>query len=101
MVFEQSNVRVRLMERTDFQALWELYTPEIFEHMLMKVETFEQLSVYLESGLGKPNILSFAVEDMETFQVVGTTRIYAIDEANKSCEIGSTFYAETAQRTHV
>jgi RimJ/RimL family protein N-acetyltransferase len=101
MVFEQSNVRTRLMERTDFQALWELYTPGIFEHMLTKVETFEQLTAWLESGLGKPDVLSFVVENLETSQVIGTTRIYAIDKRNKSCEIGSTFYAEPAQRTHV
>lgn len=101
MVLEQFNVRLRLMEKEDFQTLWELYTPEIFEHMLNKVETFGQLSAWLEAGLGKSNVLSFVVEDMNTSQVIGTTRIYAIDETNKSCEIGSTFYAEAVQRTHV
>jgi RimJ/RimL family protein N-acetyltransferase len=89
------------MKRKDFRPLWELYTPEIFEHMLKKVETFEQLASWRESGLGKQNIFSFVVENMETDQVVGTTRIYAIDEKNKSCEIGSTFYAKSVQRTHV
>ncbi|PSL40236.1 RimJ/RimL family protein N-acetyltransferase [Planomicrobium soli] len=101
MILEQSNVRLRLMEKEDFQSLWDLYTPEIFEHMLTKVETFEQLVNWLESGLGKPDVFSFVVESMETSQVIGTTRIYAIDKKNKSCEIGSTFYAESAQRTHV
>ncbi|TWT24922.1 GNAT family N-acetyltransferase [Planomicrobium sp. CPCC 101110] len=101
MLLEQSNVRLRLMNRKDFASLWELYTPGIFEHMLTKIETFEQLTAWLEQGLGKPDVLSFAVENMETSQVIGTTRIYAIDEKNRSCEIGSTFYAEPAQRTHV
>lgn len=101
MILEQSNVRLRLMKKEDFQSLWNLYTPEIFEHMLTKIETFEQLVAWLESGLGKPEVFSFVVENMETLQVIGTTRIYAIDEKNKSCEIGSTFYAESVQRTHV
>ncbi|MGI2328461.1 GNAT family N-acetyltransferase [Planococcus sp. YIM B11945] len=100
MRLEQSGIRLRLMEKTDFQALWALYTPNIFEHMLTKVETFEELSLWLEAGLGKPNVLAFVVEDSEG-TIIGTTRIYSIDEANKSCEIGSTFYAEAAQRTHV
>lgn len=101
MEWKSMNIRLRLLERKDFQALWELYTPEIFEHMLTKVETFEQLSAWLEAGLGKDNILSFIVEDAKTAEVLGTTRIYGIDQANKSCEIGSTFYAESVQRTHV
>ncbi|MDN7243030.1 GNAT family protein [Planococcus sp. N028] len=101
MILEQSNVRLRLMEREDFQTLWALYAPEIFEHMLIKVETFKQLSAWLEAGLGKTDVLSFVVEVKDTSQVIGTTRMYAIDNTNKSCEIGSTFYTESVQRTHV
>lgn len=101
MIIEQRNVRLRLLKREDFEALWNLYTPGIFEHMLTKVESFEQLSVWLESGLNQSNVLIFAVEEPESGEIIGTTRIYAIDEANRSCEIGSTFYAESAQRTHV
>ena len=78
-ILEQSNVRLRMMKKEDFQFLWRLYTPGIFEHMLVRVETFEQLSAWLETGLDKTNVLSFAVEDMATSQVIGTTRIYAID----------------------
>lgn len=94
MIIEQAGVRLRLLKREDFEALWDLYTPGIFEHMLTKVETFEQLSSWLEAGLNQSNVLLFAVEQPDTGKVVGTTRIYGIDEANKSCEIGSTFYAE-------
>lgn len=94
MIIEQPGVRLRLLKREDFGALWELYTPGIFEHMLTKVATFEQLSEWLEAGLNQANVLLFAVEQPGTGKVVGTTRIYAIDEVNRSCEIGSTFYAE-------
>lgn len=101
MIIEQPGIRLRLLKREDFEALWRLYTPGIFEYMLTKVETFEQLESWLESGLNQSNVLIFAVEDPKTAEIIGTTRIYAIDETNKSCEIGSTFYAESAQRTHV
>ncbi|MBZ5200659.1 GNAT family N-acetyltransferase [Planomicrobium chinense] len=101
MRIEQSNIRLRLLTRDDFEALWKLYKPAIFEHMLTKVESFEQLCAWLETGLKGDDVLIFAVEDSNSGSIVGTTRIYAIDKANKSCEIGSTFYAETAQRTHV
>ncbi|MFD1031441.1 GNAT family N-acetyltransferase [Metaplanococcus flavidus] len=94
MIIEQPGVRLRLLKREDFEALWALYTPEIFKHMLTKVETFEQLSSWLNAGLNESNVLVFAVEEPGTGKIVGTTRIYGIDEANKSCEIGSTFYAE-------
>jgi len=97
MIIEQSGVRMRLLKREDFEALWELYTPKIFEHMLTKVETFEQFSGWLEAGLNQSNVLLFAVEEPNTGRIVGTTRIYGIDEINKSCEIGSTFYAEDMQ----
>ncbi|WKA58752.1 GNAT family protein [Planococcus shenhongbingii] len=101
MIIERPNIRLRLLEREDFKALWELYTPRIFEHMLTKVKSYEELVKWLESGLKAPNAMVFVVEDPNTGKIMGTTRIYAIDEANKSCEIGSTFYAEAAQQTHV
>lgn len=99
MIIEQRGVRLRLLKREDFEALWTLYTPGIFEHMLTKVETFEQLAEWLEAGLNESNVLLFAVEEPATGRVVGTTRIYGIDEKNRSCEIGSTFYAEDMHGT--
>lgn len=101
MRIEESNIRLRLLKRDDFEALWALCTPAIFEHMLTKVESYEQLAAWLESGLKGSNMLIFAVENPQNGKIIGTTRIYAIDEMNKSCEIGSTFYAEAVQRTHV
>lgn len=101
MNIESDGVRLRLLKRDDFEALWALYTPEIFEHMLYKVESFEEMVTWLETGLNQSNVLIFVVENPETAEILGTTRIYAIDETNKSCEIGATFYAESAQRTHV
>lgn len=101
MIIEADGVRLRLLKRDDFEALWALYTPKIFEHMLNQVEVFEDMVAWLEAGMNQSNVLIFAVENPETSEIVGTTRIYAIDETNKSCEMGATFYALSAQRTHV
>lgn len=101
MYIEQRKIRLRLLKREDFDALWALHTPGIFEHMLTKVARFEDMEAWLTSAMNQSNVLVFAVENPETGEIVGTTRIYAIDEANKSCEIGATFYSEKAQRTHV
>ncbi|EGA88978.1 acetyltransferase, gnat family protein [Planococcus donghaensis MPA1U2] len=101
MIIESDGIRLRLLKREDFEALWALYTPKIFEHMLNQVEIFEDMVAWLEAGMNQSNVLIFAVENPETAEVIGTTRIYAIDETNKSCEMGATFYALSAQRTHV
>ena len=45
--------------------------------------------------------LAFVVENTETKEIMGTTRIYGIDQTNYSCEIGSTYYGKQYQRTHV
>lgn len=99
-MIEHSGVRVRLLEKKDISTLWELHTPAIFEHMLTKVESFEEMEAWLEAGMGRPDVLAFAVENKKG-SIVGTTRIASIDAANKSCEIGSTFYAESVQRSPV
>ncbi len=94
-------MRLRKLNHADIPALWELYTPAIFEHMLTKVANLKELTAWLEAGIGHDNVLGFVVEDSATGRIIGTTRIMLIDHKNHSCEIGSTFYAEAAQRTHV
>lgn len=98
---EQYGVRLRKLRHTDIPALWELYTPAIFEYMLTKVMDLEELTAWLEAGIGRDDVLSFVVEDKAKGGIIGTTRIALIDHINHSCEIGSTFYAEEVQRTHV
>jgi RimJ/RimL family protein N-acetyltransferase len=93
------------LEQSDIQHLWELHNPKIFEFMLNKVESYEQLEQWLQVGMEQMNIaktaLTYVVEDTETKEVMGTTRIYGIDFVNHACEIGSTFYGKKFQRTHV
>ena len=104
-VLELSGVRLRPLGREDFEALWGLYSPDIFFFMLNHVETKERCDRWLETGITAmetgDSCLVFAVEDTETGDLMGTTRIFGIDPFNKLCEIGSTFYGKAYQRTHV
>ena len=104
-VLELNGVRLRTLEREDFDALWELYSPDIFFFMLNQVETKDRFDQWLETGITAmetgDSCLVFAVEDTETGDLMGTTRIFGIDPFNKLCEIGSTFYGKAYQRTHV
>lgn len=100
-MMEQYGVKLRELNTEDIPALWELYTPAIFEHMLTKVANYEELTAWLKAGVGRTDVLSFVVEEAATGRIIGTTRIALIDRQNKSCEIGSTFYAESMQSTHV
>lgn len=100
-MMEHSGVRLRKLDPNDIPALWELHTPAIFEHMLTKVADFKEMEAWLQAGIGRHDVLSFVVEDTDTGQIIGTTRIALIDRKNKSCEIGSTFYTASVQRSHV
>ncbi|MEK3997155.1 GNAT family N-acetyltransferase [Psychrobacillus sp. FSL K6-2365] len=99
------DVTLRPLLVSDCELLWELYEPEIFEFMLNRIESKEQLEKWLYAGIHQMNVdstaLAFVVENTNTKEIMGTTRIYAMDQSNNSCEIGSTFYGKQYQRTHV
>ena len=99
------DVTLRPLLVSDCELLWELYEPEIFEFMLNRIESKEQLEKWLCTGIHQMNVdstaLAFVVENTNTKEIMGTTRIYAMDQSNNSCEIGSTFYGKQYQRTHV
>ncbi len=99
------DVTLRSLGQGDIEYLWELYNPRIFQFMLNKVESYEHLEQWLQVGIQQMEIaktaLSYVVEHTETKEIMGTTRIYQIDQVNHTCEIGSTFYGDKYQRTHV
>jgi RimJ/RimL family protein N-acetyltransferase len=99
------DVTLRSLEQSDIEYLWELYNPKIFQFMLNKVESYEHLEQWLQVGIQQMEVaktaLSYVVEHTETKEIMGTTRIYQIDQINHTCEIGSTFYGDKYQRTHV
>ena len=99
------DVTLRLLTKSDIPFLWELYEPSVFEYMLHRVESEKQLEEWLQTGIDQMNVqqtaIVYVVEHTKTKNIMGTTRIYGIDQVNRSCEIGSTFYGKAFQRTHV
>ena len=104
-IIAYGDVTLRSLEQSDIEYLWELYNPKIFQFMLNKVESYEHLEQWLQIGIQQMEVaktaLSYVVEHTETKEIMGTTRIYQIDQVNHICEIGSTFYGDKYQRTHV
>ena len=98
-------VTLRPMQESDSTALWRITQPETFTHMLNQLQTYAEFEKWMNAGLSQMTTsdatIVYTVVDSETNEIMGSTRMYNIDFVNKSCEIGSTFYGENYQRTHV
>jgi RimJ/RimL family protein N-acetyltransferase len=76
--------------------LWELWYTSVPEP--------DQTTAYIDqalAGLTAGHMLPWAVRDLATGDIVGTTRYHDIVSAIDRVEIGYTWYAARAQRTHV
>ncbi len=76
--------------------LWELWYTSVPEP--------DQAAAYIEqalAGLASGHMLPWAVRDLASGDIVGTTRYHDIVSAIDRVEIGYTWYAARAQRTHV
>lgn len=54
-----------------------------------------------EKGLEEGTVLPFAILDRRTGRIVGSTRFWKVDRANRKLEIGHTWLALSAQRTPI
>jgi len=62
----------------------------------------DKTRVYIDTALDmreRLGALAFAVIDAKTGDVVGSTRYFNVDEANRRLEIGHTWYARRVQKT--
>jgi len=76
--------------------LWELFFTSVPEP--------EQTAAYIDSALKeqqKGAMLPWAVRDLASGEIVGTTRYHDIIAAADRVEIGYTWYAQRCQRTHI
>lgn len=105
MNLQKNDVTLRPLVQADIDVLWEAFEPEVYQHMLTRVERKEQLAGWLQYALNRMkshgDVLIFGVVDELSQQLVGTTRLYDIDRQHLSAEIGATIYAKSAQRTHI
>lgn len=77
-------------------ALWELWFTSV-----PKPEAMEAYVLKVLDGQSKNQFLPFVVVDNTSNTILGTTRLYDLDPANRRLKIGYTWYAKTAQRTGV
>ena len=76
----------------------------LFELWYTSVPAPDQVAAYIASaneGMAAGHMLPWAVRDVATGDVIGSTRYHDIVPAIDRVEIGYTFYAQRVQRTHV
>lgn len=63
----------------------------------------QEMEAYVTAAIlaSKKDTVAFAVKQVSTNKIVGTTRLYNIDIPNKRTMLGYTWYAKAAQRTQV
>jgi RimJ/RimL family protein N-acetyltransferase len=85
-----------LAEAAKDGRLWELFFTSVPEP--------EQVQAYISGALAgqeKGDMLPWAVRDLKSGAIVGSTRYHDIVAAAERVEIGYTWYAKRAQRSHV
>jgi len=98
-------VKLVPLEKMHEQELYEAAKPkEIWEHLPVKVHSLSDMKRLVESALKakkEGRELPFAVFDIESHSIVGSTRFLDISLLNKSVEIGWTWYHPSVWRTRV
>lgn len=98
-------VTLRAIEKADEDAIYEAgHYAEIWQYMSSKIESRSDANTYIEdlhNKMAAGNQYTFAIIDSKTNELIGSTRFYNIDEANKSVEIGYTWLTPTVWRTSI
>jgi RimJ/RimL family protein N-acetyltransferase len=77
---------------------------EIFRLWYTSVPAPEQTAAWIEAALDmreRAGAMPFVVRDAASGEIVGSTRYFNVDAANRRLEIGHTWYAKRVQRTAV
>jgi RimJ/RimL family protein N-acetyltransferase len=77
---------------------------EIWRLWYTSVATPEKMGAYIASALDmreRLGAMPFVVRDRGSGDIVGCTRYFNVDAANRRLEIGHTWYAKRAQRTAI
>ncbi|OBY88454.1 GCN5 family acetyltransferase [Pseudomonas sp. AU11447] len=64
-------------------------------------DTVDSYIAKAEKGLEEGTVLPFAILDRRNGKIVGSTRFWKVDRANRKLEIGHTWLALSAQRTPI
>jgi RimJ/RimL family protein N-acetyltransferase len=104
-VLEGKNVRLRPMVRADGPAIVEAAADgRLWELFYTTVPSTDDIEAYLdkaEADSAAGRSMAFVVIQKASGRLVGATRYMRMNEAAKRLEIGTTFYAQSAQRSGV
>jgi N-acetyltransferase len=105
-VLENDAVLLRPLTINDFDNLvsFARNEPEIWKFSLVSVQGEDGLKNYIEKAVEQRNFgieYPFIVFDKHTQQYAGSTRFYDIQPANKSLQLGYTWYGKKFQGTLV
>lgn len=101
---QYEKIKLIPMEIHHTHALFEANHPEIWRFMLSEIRTMEEMDEWVKAAIHmreQGNGLPYAVLLKGENRIIGTTRLYDINLKQRSCELGSTWYAKEFQRTFV
>lgn len=101
-ILENDAVLLRPLTLNDFENLshFARNEPEIWRYSLVAVQGEEGLKNYIETAIEQKNKgteYPFIVFDKRTQQYAGSTRFYDIQPANKTVQLGYTWYGKAFQ----
>ncbi|KFN01970.1 N-acetyltransferase [Bacillus clarus] len=104
MIHERA--KLRLMDSDDVEKLFSIVegNREIWAYLISKMDIVQDMQQYVQKaikGYGVGAQLPFVVVDQKKNEIVGSTRLYNISIADKTVELGQTWYNPGVQRTSI
>lgn len=103
IVLENSRVRLRPLEPTDFEALKLVaFDPELWQYTITRADDVLSLAAYIaaaEQARQAGQRYPFVIIDRASGQLTGSTSYYNIDPANDKLSVGYTWVGTDFQRT--
>ncbi len=100
-----SHVRLRLMREVDAVALVRAASDgELWNLVVTVVPSEATVAAYMKpalDGFRAGTVIPYVIESVATGEVVGSTRFWKLDLANRTVEIGHTWISASYQRTVV
>jgi len=98
--------KLRLIDSDDVETLFSIVegNRDIWAYLISKMDSAQDMQQYVQraiQGYGKGNQIPFVVVDQQTNTIVGSTRLYNISVADKTVELGQTWYHPSVQRTSI
>ena len=105
LVLEGDHVLLRPMERADGSGIVEAASDgKLWELFYTFIPSADEIESYLDKAFADKDAgraMPFVVIDKRNGRLVGSTRYMRMNQAARRLEIGTTFYAQSAQRSPI